>query len=254
MNLATAAQSSIGRKLINGFTGLLLVGFVIGHLIGNLLLLVGPKAFNDYAYFLEHIGHGKGLILAEIGLIIIFLSHAWSGWSVWRRKDKARKSRYEVPGDAGGASKKSVSSTSMLYTGIALLVFVAWHVAQFKFGIVDDVNRTVIVDGIEMRNLYGLVIDTFGNTVWTALYLVIMACLGLHLWHGAWSFFQSLGLANDEYLPTITKAMHFVAGALAAGFLFLPAYILLNNSNFQQADDAYVATYQSANTSERGMR
>jgi succinate dehydrogenase cytochrome b subunit len=255
MNLATAAQSSIGRKLISGFTGLLLVGFVIGHLTGNLLLLAGPEAFNNYAYFLEHIGHGYGLILAEIGLIVLFLSHAWSGYSVWRRKWEARKSSYSAPGDAGGASKKSISSESMLWTGILLLLFVVWHVAQFKFGVIDTANRDITVDGVEMRNLFGLVVDTFGNPIWTGLYLIIMAMLGLHLWHGAWSAFQSLGLANGKYLPTITKASHAVAAVLAFGFLALPAYILAANSEFKKTDQVYMTKYhQTDNTSDRGMR
>ena len=256
MNLATAAQSSIGRKLINGFTGLLLVGFVIGHLTGNFLLLAGPEAFNDYAYFLEHLFHGVGLIIAEVGLIVLFLSHAWSGYSVWRRKWDARKSGYVVPGDAGGVSKKSVSSSTMLWTGILLLTFVVWHVAQFKFGVVDDVNRSVTVDGVHMRDLFGLVIDTFAQPIWTGFYLLIMTALGFHLWHGAWSAFQSLGLANGEYLPVITKVAHAVAALLAAGFLFLPAYILIANDSFKMADQQYMMKYQSPdnNASERDMR
>jgi succinate dehydrogenase / fumarate reductase cytochrome b subunit len=253
MNLATAAQSSIGRKLINGLTGLLLVGFVIGHLIGNLLLLVGPDAFNNYAYFLENVGHGKGVLIAEFGLIVIFLSHAWSGYSVWRKKWEARKSAYAAPGDAGGASKKSMSSTSMLWTGILLLGFTIWHVMQFKFGIIDRVDRSVTVDGVHMKDLYGLVIDTFGQPVWTGVYLIVMAALGMHLWHGAWSAFQSLGLANDKYLPTITKVAHLVAAVLAAGFLALPFYICVSNGTFAKADKQYVMKYQTPdNSSESG--
>ncbi len=111
MNLATAAQSSIGRKIINGFSGLLLVGFVIGHLTGNFLLLAGPEAFNNYAHLLEHMFHGAALPLVEIGLVLVFLAHIWSGVTVWNNKAKARKHAYAVPGDAGGRSKKSVSSS-----------------------------------------------------------------------------------------------------------------------------------------------
>lgn len=251
MNLAAAAQSSIGRKLISGFTGLLLLGFVIGHLTGNFLLLAGPEAFNNYAYFLEHLFHGAGLIVAEVGLIAVFAFHTWSGVSVWRNKDKARKSSYEAPADAGGASKKSLSSTTMLYTGLLLLLFVVWHVAQFKFGAIDTTNRDVIVDGVKMRDLFGLVIDTFEQPIWTGFYLLVMAGLGFHLWHGAWSAFQSLGLANGKYLPTITKAAHAVAALLAAGFLFLPAYIMADtmsdNSRFKKADAEYMQKYQAPN-------
>ncbi len=245
MNLAAAAQSSIGRKLISGLTGLLLIGFVIGHLTGNFLLLVGPEAFNNYAYFLEHLFHGAGLYVAEVGLIILFASHAWSGYRVWDQKWKARPTKYVEPGDAGGKSKKSISSTSMLWTGCLLLLFVVWHVAQFKFGIVDTMDRTfTAADGRHMKDLYGLVIDTFANPLWTGLYLVVMAGLGVHLWHGAWSAFQSLGLANDSYLPRITLVANFLAVVLAIGFLFLPAYIMIDNANLKKKDQDYMRLYQ----------
>lgn len=243
MNLATAAQSSIGRKLISGLTGLLLVGFVIGHLTGNFLLLVGPEAFNNYAYFLEHLFHGAGLIIAEVGLIVLFLSHAWSGYQVWNNKWKARQKGYEMPGDAGGKSKKSVSSTTMLWSGILLLAFVVWHVAQFKFGIIDTGNRDVVVDGVEMRNLYGIVIDTFAQPLWTGIYVIIMTALGFHLWHGAWSAFQSMGLANDLYLPTITKVAHALAAVLAVGFILLPTYIFINRGPLGEISKQYESQY-----------
>jgi succinate dehydrogenase cytochrome b subunit len=248
MNLAAAAQSSIGRKLINGITGLLLVGFVVGHLIGNFLLLAGPEAFNGYAYFLKTLGHGALLPVVEIGLVVLFLSHAYSGYTVWDKKWKARKSDYAEPGNAGGKSHKSLSSTSMLWSGCLLLAFVVWHVAQFKFGIIDRTNRNVTVDGVEMYDFYGVVVDTFGDPIWTGIYMVIMAVLGLHLWHGTWSAFQSLGLANSKYLPTINKLAHGLAIILAAGFLLLPAYILINNASLKALDQTYMQQ-----TAEKGV-
>lgn len=244
MNLATAAQSSIGRKIINGFSGLLLVGFVIGHLTGNFLLLVGPEAFNNYAYFLEHMFHGAALPLVEAGLALVFLSHIWSGVTVWNNKAKARKHAYAVPGDAGGKSKKSVSSTTMLYSGLLLVAFVVLHVLQFKFALFHTGGKPqVVVDNVTMSNLYIVVVEAFRSPIWTILYLVVMTALGTHLWHGAWSAFQSLGLANDKYLPTIRKVAHALAALLAIGFLFLPAAIFLGNGHFQELNVQYQNQY-----------
>lgn len=246
MNLATAAQSSIGRKLINGFTGLLLLGFVIGHLIGNLLLLVGPEPFNEYAYFLTHVGHGFALPVVEFGLFLVFAFHIWSGYSVWANKAKARKHGYAVPGDAGGKSQKSVSSTSMLYTGLLLVAFVVVHIMQFKLALFNGGHHPEItVNGVEMDNLYIFVVNAFGNVFWTGAYIVVMAALGTHLWHGAWSFFQSLGLANDKYLPTIRTVAHGLALVLAAGFLFLPAVICGANGRFVEKNNEYETRIQS---------
>lgn len=244
MNLSTAVQSSIGRKLISGLTGLLLIGFVIGHLTGNFLLLVGPEAFNDYAYFLEHSFHGAGLIIAELGLVAFFGAHIWSGMSVWLNKKKARPNDYKVSGDAGGQSKKSFASTNMALTGILLLVFVVWHIIQFKYGFTDERSvQTVTVNGIEMKNLYGRVIHAFGKPVFVGFYMVIMVMLGTHLWHGGWSAFQSLGLANNKYLPTIKLGANVLAVLLAVGFLFLPGVIYFAHDHFDKADQAYVQQY-----------
>lgn len=244
MNLATAAQSSIGRKIINGFSGLLLVGFVIGHLTGNFLLLAGPEAFNNYAHLLEHMFHGAALPLVEIGLVLVFLAHIWSGVTVWNNKAKARKHAYAVPGDAGGRSKKSVSSTSMLYTGLLLVAFVVLHVLQFKYALFHTGGRPeVMVDGVTIGNLYIVVVEAFRSPIWTVLYLVVMAALGTHLWHGAWSAFQSVGLANESYLPTIRKVAHAVAALLAIGFLALPAVIYLGNGYFQELNVQYQNQY-----------
>ena len=241
MNLSTAVQSSIGRKLISGLTGLLLIGFVVGHLTGNFLLFVGPEAFNSYAYFLEHSFHGAGLIIAELGLIAFFGAHIWSGMSVWLNKKKARPVDYKVSGNAGGASKKSPASMNMALTGIVLLVFVVWHVIQFKFGVTDNRGvQMVTVDGIEMTNLYGRVIHAFGKPVFVGFYMVVMVLLGSHLWHGAWSAFQSLGLANNKYLPTLKLGANALAVLLAVGFLFLPGAIFFAHGHFDKIDQVYM--------------
>ncbi len=192
MNLATAIQSSIGRKIINGVTGLFFVGFVIGHLTGNFLLFAGPEAFNNYAHFLTHLFHGVGLYVIEAVMLAFLFMHAASGISVWMNKSRARSRGYEVSSNAGGKSKKSVASQFMIYTGILLLVFIAVHVAQFKYGVLDPrdpANFSVMIDGVEVRNLYGLVVRSFAQPVWWILYSVVMVALGLHLWHGGWSAF-----------------------------------------------------------------
>jgi succinate dehydrogenase / fumarate reductase cytochrome b subunit len=259
MNLGTALGSSVGRKILNSITGLFFVGFVIGHLIGNLLILAGPDEFNNYAHFLTTFFHGAGVLIAEAVMIVFLATHAWTGISVWQNKAAARKRAYEVSRDAGGTSKKSRASQTMLYTGLLLLGFIAFHVAQFKFGVMDGrppEGQWLTVEGVKIRNLYGLVVDSFGAWYWTLGYIVIMAMLGSHLWHGAWSAFQSLGLANDHYLPRIRQAAHALAVVLAAGFLALPAIIYAGNGYFQQKDEAYVTLHEAhpgpGHTSARG--
>lgn len=218
-----ALTSSVGKKFVTGLTGLALVAFVIVHLIGNLLLYLGPDAFNGYAYFLEHrLVHGWAVIVAEVGLIVFFAAHIAAGVSVWHRKRRARPQEYFQAGDAGGASKKSLASRTMLVSGLVLLVFVVLHVRMFKYGPAD----LVWVDGVEMRDLYTLVVKAF-KVWWIAFaYMAVMALLGLHLRHGIWSAFQSLGATNPRYLPVIHAGGIVLAVLIGAGFFLLPLCIL----------------------------
>lgn len=243
MNLGTAVGSSVGRKILNSLTGLFFVGFVIGHLTGNFLLFAGPDAFNNYAHLLTGMFHGVGLLIVEAVMLLFLLTHAWTGFSVWRSKWAARSNGYAVKGNAGGKSAKSPSSQSMLYTGLLLLVFIAFHVAQFKFGVTDGrhaENQFVTIDGVAVRNVYGLVVDSFQQPFWAIGYMVLMVVLGTHLWHGAWSALQSLGLIKDRNMGTVRLASHLLAVLLAVGFIALPGVIYAGNSYFQNLDQEYV--------------
>jgi len=220
-------RSSIGKKLVSGFTGLCLCVFVTGHLIGNLLLIVGPEAFNEYAHFLENFGHGYAVYLAEVGLIAVFLFHAVAGIQVALDRRRARPSRYAVRADAGGASRKTLSSRSMILTGIVLLVFVPVHVWMFKFGPGIAAGYATTVAGEPFRDLYKLVVEWFQNPLVVAIYVAVMVLLGTHLRHGFWSAFQSLGASNPKFMPLISAVGVVFAIAIAVGFLFLPIYLFL---------------------------
>ncbi len=223
-SLGTRVWSSVGKKLISGLTGLGLVGFISIHLTGNLLLLVGADAFNRYSYFLEHLGHGAFIYLAEAGLIGFFGLHIVSGISVWRRKFRARQVGYVMQGDAGSPSRKSLSSRSMLFSGILMAVYVPLHVAHFKYGGPPIIQ----LDGHEARDLYSLVVTEFKRPLIVGLYSGSMLFLGLHLRHGLWSMLQSIGALNRRLLaPAVTLAV-IVSGLLAAGFLLLPLYVYFN--------------------------
>jgi len=215
--------TTVGRKLLNGLTGFGLFAFVVGHLVGNLTLLLGPDAFNGYAAFLEGLGHGAAVILIEIGLVAFFVVHIVTGTRIWLRKRAARPTAYAVVGDAGGASRKTLSSRSMLLSGVFLLVFVVLHVSHFKLGTV----YTTTLHGEEVRDLYRLVIEEFNQPAITAAYVLAMLFLGLHLRHGAWSMIQTLGATNRRLLPALYGGGAIVAIVLALGFIALPLYVLL---------------------------
>ena len=221
--LARLAQSSVGKKWITGITGLALVLFLVAHLIGNLTLLLGAKAFNSYAYFLEHLGHGAVIVIADLGLLLFFLSHAWIGIGIYRQRKAARPVGYQNNADAGGSSKKTLASLNMIFSGVVLLVFVIAHVNHFKFGDAAIVEY----DGKEMRDVYQLVIDAFQGFGWTAFYVFCMFVMGTHLMHGIWSAIHSVGASRPKTLASLVTFGRVFGWALAVGFLLIPVLIFV---------------------------
>ena len=221
-SFASTAWSSVGKKVITGITGLALFAFVIVHLIGNLTLLLGPGAFNGYAHFLESALHGWLIYAFEVGIVLIFAFHIASAFTVaWTDRRAARRTGYRYQRDAGGKSRKTFSSTTMIYTGLLLLLYVAYHIKVFKYG----AHEMVMVHGTEMKNLFQVVVSAFKNPFMAFGTAVLMALLGFHLRHGIWSAFQSLGWANDRYLPLLTRIALVFSILLAIGFILIPIYL-----------------------------
>jgi len=216
--------SSVGKKVIDALTGLALVAFVIIHLIGNLSLLRGdPGPFNHYAHFWESLGFL--LYVVEIGLVIVFLVHTVMGVAVWLDKRKARPEKYKLSADAGSPSKKTWSSRNMIISGLVLFVFTIVHLVNFKYGPGLSENYIYLTDGQPIRDLYRLVVESFKSEIYVIGYTVAMVLLGLHLRHGFWSAFQSLGVQHPRLVPLIYAAGILIAIVLAAGFILLPVYI-----------------------------
>ena len=222
--VVTVLSSQVGRKLLTGLTGLGLTVFVIGHLLGNLQIIVSSDLFNKYAYSLESLG--PILWVIEVGLVVLFAVHIAIGVSISKQKRKARPVNYAVYNSAGKPSYQTSSSKSMMVTGSVLLIFLIIHVATFKFG-VGLTEYTTIVNGVEMRDLYRNVYEVFQNPLYVALYVGVMVLLGMHLRHGVWSAIQSLGALNKKYRPTIYTVGVSLAATIALGFLVLPVWLYI---------------------------
>lgn len=227
-NIVSAATSSVGKKVITGITGIALGLFVIVHLAGNLTLFLGDhgRALNEYAHFLETLGHGALLPIAEIGLVVIVIAHIASTIAVTMRNKSARPIGYYASADAGHTSHKTPSSRTMIYTGLILAAFLVLHVFQFR---IANLSNTVY-QAPGVRDLYRLVYETFQNPVYVWLYVGVMVMLGLHLRHGLWSAWQSLGLNNKRLMPVLYGAAVLVSILLAVGFLSIPIYMHFNGS------------------------
>ena len=217
MRTLQAFSTSIGTKLLLALTGLALVGFLIVHLAGNLLLFFGPAHFNDYAHALIS---NPLIIPAELGLLAIFLLHAIKAVLNVIANRAARRVGYETKKWAGGPSRKSWASTSMIVTGLLTLLFVPLHLITFKYG-----PTYPGADGV--RDLYRLVIEVFQSPWYVAYYVVMMVLVGLHLRHGVSSSLQSLGLIPERWTRAFLGAGIGLALVVGGGFVLIPIYIYL---------------------------
>lgn len=211
--------SSVGKKFLMAATGLLWIGFVTTHLMGNLTLLAGADVFNTYSHKL--ISLGPLIWAAEAGLAVLLLIHMVSGIAVTIENWKGRNTRYAVSNNAGGASYKTFSSRTMIYTGALLLLFIIVHVWMFKYGAYYETE----VHGTKMRDLHRLVVESFQQLPIVILYVVCMIFLGLHLRHGFWSAFQTLGLWHSRWTPVIYAVGTLYAILFSLGYIILPVWV-----------------------------
>ena len=212
-------NSPIGKKIITGVTGLGLSLFVLFHMAGNLTLLTSSKAYNQLAHFIN--SWGIILYIVEFTLLGLTIFHVIVGISIKLNTLQARPIGYVQLKSAGEPSKQSMSSRSMLITGLVLLGFLVWHLATFKFG---NYSSTVI-DGVEMRDLSSLVSEKFQNPIYAFGYTGVMIMLAFHLRHGIWSAWQSIGLLNSKISPAVYAIALVLAILMAIGFIILPLSI-----------------------------
>lgn len=207
-----ALSTSVGTKLLIGVTGLALFLYLLIHIAGNLIVFAGPAAFNRYAFVMEY---GNPLLpVIEIGLLLIFLLHIYKAVTNYISNSAARPVRYVKKERAGYTSRKSFASTTMIFSGLWLLIFVVIHVKAFRFS-----PETPWPAG--GRDLYQQEMNVFVNPLTVAFYVLSMLVVGSHLWHGIASSLQSLGADHPKWTPRILVAGKVIAFALAGAFIVI---------------------------------
>jgi succinate dehydrogenase / fumarate reductase, cytochrome b subunit len=212
----TLLRSSTAAKALVALTGLSLVAFLVLHLAGNLLVFAGPRTFNAYS---DKLIRNPLVYPLEIGLAAIFLLHAYRALRGLLAGRHARPERYHHVRWAGKPSRRSTASWTMAWTGLWMLLFVAVHLKGLKWG------AHYTVPGSEVRDLYRTQMEHLGQPLVALFYLVSMVLIGMHLWHGAWSAFQSLGLGDRRWTPRLVRAGKTAAALLAGGFIFVALWV-----------------------------
>jgi succinate dehydrogenase / fumarate reductase cytochrome b subunit len=206
--------SSIGKKVVMAATGLVLYGFVIGHMIGNLQIYLGPKAINDYAEFLQHFLHGQGIWMVRAGLLVAVGLHIWAAVMLTLANWSARPVGYRE----WQAVESTYASRTMVWSGPILAAFILYHLAHFTLGTVHP----EFVRGEVYRN----VVVGFQNPFVSAFYVLAMLALGLHMYHGFWSMLHTLGLSHPRWNRVRLPASLVLAGVVVLGNISVPLSVL----------------------------
>src|SRR5579864_4363477 len=207
-----AFSSSVGQKVLIGATGFALFIYLVIHISGNLIVFRGPAAFNRYAYVMEY---GNPLLPAiEIGLALIFVLHIYKTVTMFLRNQTARPVRYVEKKYAGKPSRKTLASSTMIFSGLWLLIFVLIHVKAFRFS-----PETPWPAG--GRDLYKQEMDVFANPAMVAFYVLSMVVVGSHLFHGITSSLQSLGADHPTWTPRLLVTGKVIAVAIAGAFIVI---------------------------------
>ena len=205
--MITTFKSSIGKKTVMAVSGLLLAFFLLAHLAGNATSFLGRETFNSYAAHLHSLNHLIPIL--ETCLLSVFTLHVFFGLTLFIENQEARPDSYQVNASAGD---RTFASRTMPYTGLLILVFIIHHLFRFRFG--------------EYNTVSDLVRDYLSRPVSGSFYIFCLLALTLHISHGFWSFFQTLGLNHPKYDRTIRAITMLISLLTGITFIMIPILAL----------------------------
>jgi succinate dehydrogenase / fumarate reductase cytochrome b subunit len=218
--LTSLWRSTIGKKYVMAITGLIWFGYLIVHLWGNLKIYAGAPFLNEYGAWLRTVGepffgYSQLLWLVRIVLIPAFIVHVWAAIQLTARDRASRPRNYSMRKNL----ESTFASRTMIWGGLFILLFVIYHVLDFTFGTVNP--------GFEEGNIYRNVIASFRLWPVAVFYILAMIAVGLHLLHGIWSTFQTLGWNTASANRLIRNFATFAALALTIGNISIPVAVLI---------------------------
>jgi succinate dehydrogenase / fumarate reductase cytochrome b subunit len=210
----TFFRSSLGLKVLMALSGVILFGFVVVHMLGNLQAFLGPEALNSYAEKLRVVP--ALLWAARIVLLVAAAVHIYSAWRLTRMNWAARPVGYREQ----AWRESNYASRTMRWSGVLLALFIVYHLLHFTFG--PRAVHPHFVPGDVFHNF----VTGFQNPLVSFFYIAAMAALGLHLYHGAWSFLQTLGLSHPRYNHLRHAFATFITVVVVAGNVSFPIAVL----------------------------
>jgi succinate dehydrogenase / fumarate reductase, cytochrome b subunit len=208
----TFYSTSIGKKVVMAITGVILFGFVIGHMLGNLQVFIGANQMNEYAALLK--ANAALLWGVRIVLLVAVIWHIVAAVQLTRMSQRSRPEGYYYK----DVIQADYAARTMRWSGPIIAVFVIYHLLHFTLGSVHP--------QFDVHNVYGNVISGFRVWPVSLFYIIAMLALAFHLWHGSWSMFQTLGLSNPKSDKIIHRLAAIATLAIAIGFISIPMAVL----------------------------
>ena len=219
--LAAFYRSSVGKKMIVAITGLILILFVIGHLLGNLQIFIGPDWINGYSEHLRNLG--PLLWVIRLFLLAAVIIHIWVTIHLAIENRRARPDPYMDRQYV----KATFASRHMVMSGLIVLAFIIYHLAHFTVRVTDQRFTLLKADPLGHYDVYSMMVYGFQNYFVSGFYVLGLFLLTLHLSHGSSSFFQSLGLNDKKLTPRLALGGRIFAWLLFVGYTSIPVAILL---------------------------
>ncbi len=218
----TIVDTTVGKKAVMAITGAIQLAFVVGHMLGNLQVYLGPKAMNEYAAMLQ--GNPTLLWAVRLVMFVTLSLHIITALQLYLLNRSARPIRYRMK----KAVVTSYGARTMVIGGLLLAAYLTYHLAHLTVGVTGGLGYPHLpLDANGLPDVFHNVVMSFRVPWCVALYLVAQGLLGLHLYHGAWSLFQSLGINHRRYNETLRSAASAIALAVVAGFVAVPLGVFL---------------------------
>jgi succinate dehydrogenase / fumarate reductase cytochrome b subunit len=212
-------SDSIGRKIVMAVTGLLMVLFVVGHLLGNLSIFAGPNGINTYAEKL----HQLPLVVwaTRVVMLAAVVTHLIISIQITLENAEANPTKYAVD----RSRRATFASKTMIYTGLLLGAFIVYHLLHFTVRVTPGL--TLGTDAQGRFDVFSMVADAFRHATIALIYVAAMVSLFLHLSHGIQSTFQSMGLNNDKTQPGFVAGGRWLSALFLVGYASIPVLILV---------------------------
>lgn len=212
-------QSTILSKVVMAGTGLVLVLFLLGHMIGNLQMHIGQESMNTYAQTLQNLG--AALWVIRLALIIFLILHVITSIRLKALNLSARPEAYAFKNTV----KATLASRTMIWTGVMIFLFLVYHLLHFTIQVTNPYYAG-LTDALGRHDVYSMVVLGYQNVIISLVYLAAMLLLGFHLYHAIASMFQTLGINHQKYNPFIHGLSITVSLVIVIGFISVPVGVL----------------------------